>query len=414
MEEKGFFRRIGPAFVVGACIIGPGSITLMSKTGAKYGYSMLWLALFAGVMTCIFIALFMRFGIYSHETFFDVTRRKLPQGGKIFAILCGISLASTDVLFQFGNCLGVTTGMQVLFPGMPKVIWPFLFTFAAIVFLFGFKHIYKIIERLMAFFLVLMLAAFTINLVWAGPKLGDAARGLIPGIPEDLDIVTLGGLYGTTFVLVAIVFQAYVVRAKGWGEKDLGNGLFDTISALAIVTLLGCIMMMTAAAVLYPGDVGNALDLAQQLKGALGEFGEVIFGIGFCAAAFSSFVTNSLIGGTILNDAFSLGGKVDSKATKVFATLVLLVGLGTSLVIIEYKPDFLVIAIALGQAATVLAIPFGAVATFLVLFDRDAVKGRALAAWAKAVVVLGVAALIGISVTLFFKVSSAIQSFKDL
>ena len=32
-------HRIGPAFIVGACIIGPGSVTLMSRTGSLYGYS---------------------------------------------------------------------------------------------------------------------------------------------------------------------------------------------------------------------------------------------------------------------------------------------------------------------------------------------------------------------------------------
>lgn len=406
---EGFFKRIGPAFVVGACIIGPGSITVMSKTGAKYAYSMLWLALFAGVITCCFVAFFMRFGIYSQETFFDVIRRRLGPAGKLSAVLCGVSLASTDVLFQFGNCLGVTTGMHVLFKGVPQIIWPFLFTGAAIVFMFGFKKIYKIIERLMAFFLVLMLGAFTVNLVNAGPEMGEAAKGLLPAIPAEVDMVTLGGLVGTTFCLVAVVFQAYVVKAKGWGEKDLANGLTDTITALAIVTLLGCIMMMTAAAIVHPGDVSTPADLASQLKDALGDFGEVIFGVGFCAAAFSSFVTNSVIGGTILNDAFSLGGKIDSKATKFFATLVLLVGLATSLVIIEYKPDFKVIAIALGQAATMLAIPLGAVAAVIVLFDRDAVKGRVLTPWAKGLVGLGVVVLIGISATLFSKVSEVLE-----
>ena len=32
--------RIGPAFISGACIIGPGSVTVMSKTGSMYGYCM--------------------------------------------------------------------------------------------------------------------------------------------------------------------------------------------------------------------------------------------------------------------------------------------------------------------------------------------------------------------------------------
>ena len=72
MRISKVLSRLGPAFVVGACIIGPGSVMLMSKTGALYGYSMLWLSVLSGVLTCGFIILFMRFGIYSQETFLDV------------------------------------------------------------------------------------------------------------------------------------------------------------------------------------------------------------------------------------------------------------------------------------------------------------------------------------------------------
>ena len=95
-------RRIGPAFIVGACIIGPGSVTLMSRTGAVYGYSMLWLAILAGALMAGFLALFLRFGLYSRETFLGLASRKV---GPWFAVVCGFSLASVNATFQFGNNL---------------------------------------------------------------------------------------------------------------------------------------------------------------------------------------------------------------------------------------------------------------------------------------------------------------------
>ena len=45
MAIPNIMRRIGPAFIVGATVIGPGSVTLMSTTWAKYGYSLIWLSL---------------------------------------------------------------------------------------------------------------------------------------------------------------------------------------------------------------------------------------------------------------------------------------------------------------------------------------------------------------------------------
>ena len=82
-RRRGLLARIGPAFIVGACLIGPGSVTLMSRTGALYGYSMLWLAVLSGALMAGFIGLFMRFGIYSDETFLGLAAKKL---GRPFAV----------------------------------------------------------------------------------------------------------------------------------------------------------------------------------------------------------------------------------------------------------------------------------------------------------------------------------------
>lgn len=418
MRVRQWLGRIGPAFIVGACIIGPGSVTLMSKTGAAYGYSLLWVSLLAGAVTCGFIALFMRLGIRSEETFLQVVRRRVGRAGPLFAAACGVSLASTDAAFQFGNCLGVATGMDILIPGAPRALWPILFTTAAIVFLFSLRSIYRAIERMMALFLVLMLAAFAINLVVARPDLGEMAKGaLIPSWPEEIDWVTLGGLVATTFVLVAVIFQSYVVQAKGWGPEDYGKGVTDTLLASIIVTLLGAVMMSTAAAVLHPRgiEIESADDLALQLQGAFGRSGQLVFGVGFASAAFSSFVTNSLIGGTLLNDGLGYGGRLDSLPTKIFASLVLIAGLAVSLLILRHSPeesgkDPRITAIAVGQAATLLAVPLGAVATVIALFDRKGAGGRALGPLTRAFVLLGILVLLGLTVVTYVKLVPLLRS----
>ncbi len=443
MTVRTFLRRLGPAFIVGACIIGPGSVTLMSTTGANYGYQLIWVALVAGGLMAAFLALFMRFGIYADETFLGLAAKKF---GRWFAVLCGISLASTNAAFQFGNAIGVTAGMQALWGGVSPYVWPVVFTSAAVAFMFVFKHLYRYVEHVMRFFLVLMFLAFLANLIWARPDLGAAAKGaFIPSLPEGVNWVTLGGLIGTTFVIVAAFFQSYLVKAKGWTEDDLRSGATDTLMASVIFTLIGCVIMMTAAAVLYPhppekGQVTFEIMIAQ-LESVFGGWARFIFCIGFWSAAFSSFVTNSLIGGVLLNDGLGLGGRIESTATRVFASLVLLVGMVTGLVIIhneqtaadppgpeavvqapampaagqetpagepEKAPaeaeDLKVKAIRVGQAATMLAVPLGAIAMVVVLFDKRATKGRDLPLWAKGIVLAGAAVLLAIAVLMYVKI----------
>jgi len=435
MAQGGLLRRIGPAFIVGACIIGPGSVTLMSTTGANYGYGLLWLSLVSGGLMAGFLALFMRFGIYAEETFLGLTARRF---GRWFAVLCGITLFSVDATFQFGNALGVTAGMQALWGGVSPYVWPVAFTAAAIVFLFAFQHIYRHVEKMMRFFLVLMFVAFLANLVWAGPNLLAALRGaFVPALPEDVDWVTVGGLIGTTFVIVAAFFQSYLVKAKGWHEGDLASGITDTVLASIIFTLVGTVIMMTAAAVLYPHEGRVTFEvMIRQLESVFGPYARLIFSIGFWSAAFSSFITNSLIGGVLLSDGLGLGGQIESRATRIFATLVLLIGMTTGLFIIhsdekakaaaetatpvtvaEERPaaetpaaaaakaeDLKVRAIRVGQAATMLAVPLGVIAMVAVLFDKRATGGRDLPIWAKAFVLLGAVVLLGIAVLMYVKI----------
>ena len=449
MEKKSLLARIGPAFIVGACVIGPGSVTLMSTTGANYGYQLIWLSLLAGALMASFLALFMRFGIYCDETFLDVTARKL---GRWFAVLCGITIFLVSAAFQFGNSLGVTAGMEALFGhGVPQYVWPAAFTAAAIVFMFGFRQIYVVLEKMMTFFLAFMVCAFLVNLIWAivmkpDPVglLGQAAVGAcIPSLPAGVDWVVISGLVGTTFCISAAFFQPYLVKAKGWSERDLASGMTDTVMASVMLTLIGAIIMMTAATVLYPhqGRVDFGI-MISSLETVFGPYAKIIFSVGFWAAAFSSFITNSLIGGVLLNDGLGLGGKLESTVTRVFASCVLLTGMTTALFIIHNdvtakeaakaaasapsetvestagaqdaepakKLDLKVAAILVGQAATMLAVPLGAIAMVVVLLDDRLTRGRALPIWAKLLVVVGACVLLGIAGLTYFKIQPALMA----
>lgn len=421
MASRSFVSRIGPAFVVGACIIGPGSVTMMSTTGANYGYSMIWLSLLSGVLMAGFLVIFLRLGIYSDDTFLGLTAKRL---GRWYAVLCGITLFSVDATFQFGNALGVKAGMHALMPDVPAYIWPVLFTVAAIVFLFGLKDIYRAVEKLMTFFLVFMVLAFLINVIWARPNVLAILKGAcIPTLPQNVSWnegpfwVTIGGLVATTFVIVAAFLQPYLVKAKGWTEKDLRDGILDTVLASIMLTLVGAMIMITAAAVLYvPGREQGSVNfeaMIGQLK-AFGPAAKFVFGIGFFAAAFSSFITNSLIGGVLLNDGLGFGGKFESRPTKIFATLVLLIGMSTALCITYVESttgvDLTVKAICVGQAATLLAVPLATVAMVVVLFDRRTMGKHSLSLPAKAFVLFGAAVLLGNAALMCVKIWPAISS----
>ena len=94
------------------------------------------------------------------------------------------------------------------------------------------------------------------------------------------------------------------------------------------------------------------------LKPLFGGFGPPLFFLGVFAAAYSSFLVNSMIGGFMLSDGLGIGDSPDGPWPKRFTILVLLVGMSIGLytiIILEgVKPVELIVA---AQAVTVLASP---------------------------------------------------------
>ncbi len=91
-----------------------------------------------------------------------------------------------------------------------------IFNVLSISFLLFFKNLYAAVEKLMMGFVALMLLSFLLNLSFAGPNLVEAAQGFIPqasGIQ-----IELLALVGTTFVISAGYFQAYLAQQKGWDK----------------------------------------------------------------------------------------------------------------------------------------------------------------------------------------------------
>ena len=51
---KNFIKQSGPAILVTAAFIGPGTITVCTLAGVKFGYGLLW-ALLLSVLACIIL-----------------------------------------------------------------------------------------------------------------------------------------------------------------------------------------------------------------------------------------------------------------------------------------------------------------------------------------------------------------------
>ncbi len=364
---KNVIKSIGPGFIMAAVVLGPGSITTASKIGSTQGYAFLWVILLSATSMAVYSNMSTRFGVIHQKSLLSVISEKYT---KWLSMAIGIGSFLASLSFQFGNNLGVGMGMETL-TGINAKIWPLLFTPAAIVLIFFAKNLYKTLEKLMMFMVMVMILAFVINLVFIKPDLSAIAIGFVPTSFEGENFSQLAALAGTTFVLHCALYQAYLVQNKGWKLKDIKKGIQDSNLGVFLLALMSSLVIITAAASLKPMGIAinSAADMAIQLELLLGSYAKYVFAFGFIAAAFSSLLVNSVIGGGLLSDSLGMGRSMEEKMPKVFTTVILLAGMAIALYVSGNGSP--VYSLIMAQASSILAVPLIAVGLFLVLNNKE-------------------------------------------
>jgi manganese transport protein len=420
-SSRPWYQRIGPGLITACVVIGPGSIVTSSRVGANEQYSMLWVVAVSVVFMMLYMTLGARLGVLASKAPGDLIRERAGSG---LAILVGCCAFFISAAFQSGNNIGVGAAFEA-FPQTENYVVGLivLFNALAISFLFVFKNLYKMLERVMMVFVAAMLICFAVNLLALKPDVGAMAAGLIPsGGKSSGDknvqelILSVLALVGTTFVITAGYYQAYLVRQKGWTEPELKSGLLDARIGSMIMFLITVMLMSTAAAGLYTGDVvklGNPVDVANSLKTTFGPSAKIVFCFGLFAAAYSSFLVNSMIGGFILADSLNLGSKPEDKWPRLLTTAALLTGMVIALATIMLGFDRTP-TIIFAQAVTVLGAPLIA-CVLLWLTSREDVMGSAKNSTAVNILgVIGLVLLVGMAFrTAFYSIPSSWEKWTN-
>ena len=405
--ERGFrLGDLGPAIIVASVVLGPGSILSASRVGAEHGAALLWvLALAAAVMGGT-AALAARIGAGLAGSPCEELAVRL---GRPVAVIVGATLFLVVVGFQSSNNIAVLAVLEPAFASEPGQTFSPLVAATILVALnglvaaavFGLRGLYRKLEWLMRGLVAVMAAAFAINLAAAKPSVGDAFAGFVPRWPDGegaARFLAVQGLIATTFSVAGAFYQAYLVREKGWGPGDGRKAGGEAALGAATLGVMTGMILLTAAATLHgrpgTGELGDAADLAEQLRPFFGRWAVLIFSIGIGAGAFGSFLGNALIGGTLLADGLGRGTSLESLWVRGLTIAALAVGAGIAIAAGGAKP---VTAILIAQALTVLGGPLLA-AALLFLGTRLSPRPPAwtlVAASIGALLVLGLAVRTG-------------------
>jgi len=397
-----FFRAIGPAFITASVVIGPGSILASTKVGANFGYSLIWML--AGVVLLMIgmVALSARLGVVLERPFCAELSHRI---GRPIGLLAGLTVFFVVAGFQFSNNIGVLAAFDALFAevgfGSNSIFSASNLVILAtniliVAFLFGFKKLYAAVEKLMMALVGLMVLGFVGNLIymlgWQGASLPEGAEPASIISPEFTSMIALTG---TTLSIAAVFYQGYLAREKGWTLDEVRNSLIDSATAITVLGVISLVVMVTSALTFF-GQDGVSLStpgqVAQALEPAFGRGAVVLFGLGLFAGAFSSFLVNAMIGGTLLADGLGLDARMDGMATKVCTVL----GLLSGMIVAMFVPaEAYVNIIVFAQAMVVLGFPILAFAMLYLATRPDLPHGHKIPLWMKIVSVVTLVVVLG-------------------
>lgn len=361
-------RAIGPALVLAAVVVGPGSIALSTIAGSLYGYSLLWVPVAATIFMITYTWMAARIGLVTGQTIFGATRQKygatVAKAGGIFGFL-------TILAFQAGNNAAMGFASVALFDTLSPQSWAIIFTGVAIGFLWV-PDLYDKVELLVKLVVGIMIVGFVGTLLLVGVNANEAARGLVPTFPDSDSILLALGLAATNFSIAAAVYQTHLMKERDWGPEKLTDENADTLIGIGILGVIVMVILLTSAGVIHgrTDPVFSAQGMAEQLRPLVGAGAFYLFTVGFFFATLSSLFVNALIGATLLVDGFDGDASMDSRQVKYWTMAAMLLGLGA--VIVSGGADSPIELLRLAQAIAVVAFPLLA---FLVI---DIARDKAL------------------------------------
>ncbi len=348
-------RSVGPAALVAAAFVGPGTVTTASVIGAEFAYLLVWTIVFSILATMVLQEMSARLGLITQQGLGEALREQFDN--RIVSALA-VALVVTAIgvgtaAFQTGNITGGAAGLTTI-TGVGERLWGPVIGLVAGALLFTGN--YKLIERVFIGLVVVMGLAFVVNAIAVRPDVGDLAVGLVPTVPEGSALL-IAGLIGTTVVGYNLFLHASTVQEK-WSEpEDLEEVQYDTIVLVAVGGLITTAIVITAAAVFPEGtSIDDVGEMADQLEPVMGGFALTFFAIGLFAAGFTSAMSAPLAGAYAT--AGALGWERDLESTRFRAIWMTILGIGIVFSGLGFNP---VEVILLAQVANGLLLPILAV-----------------------------------------------------
>ena len=329
---RNWFKNIGPATLIAAAFIGPGTVTLCSIAGVKFGFNLLWAMLLSIIATLVLQEMSARLGVVSQRGLSEVLRDQIQNPVvKILSFLLIISaIVIGNAAYEAGNISGGVLGLSTILPNSSIDIGSFSLNYlnlviGVIAFIILYIGNYKILERILVVLVILMSLSFVITAFVTKPDIISVLKGVfIPQFPDD-SLFTIIGLIGTTVVPYNLFLHASLVKEKWHRKEDLPLVRKDTFIALIVGGIVSMAIIISASSSNLT-SINSAIDIAKGLEPIYGSLAKYFLAIGLFAAGITSAITAPLATAYVMKGIFGWKKSLKSKRFKAVWMFILLLG----------------------------------------------------------------------------------------
>lgn len=284
---------IGPGFVTGASDDDPSGITTYSQTGAQFGFSQLWTALFSFPFMTVVQEMCGRIGLVTGMGLSGVIRKHYSRKVLAFCVLLLVFANTINIGADLG---AMASALQLLLPVSFPILLLLLTAFTLLLEVFV---SYKVYVRYLKYF-ALSLLAYVVTLFFVKQDWGTIAFStFVPEIHFSKEyLLNIVAILGTTISPYLFFWQsneeveeeiaAHKIKGFGIGkphigENDIKNMRYDTLFGMFFSNLIMFFIIATAGSTLFPHgvrDIQTAADAAQALRPFAGNFASLLFTLG--------------------------------------------------------------------------------------------------------------------------------------
>jgi manganese transport protein len=396
---------LGPGYLVSTGYMDPGNWATALAGGARFGYTLLVIALISNLMAILLQALCARLGFATGRDLAQACRDAYPRPVSfILWILAEIAICSTDL----AEVIGTAIGLNLLF-GIPLELGVFITALDVFLILWLQNLGFRWIEALIVTLLGVIAVCFGIQIAMADPDWGAVIRGFAPTTdivtnPEMLYLAL--GILGATVMPHNLYLHSGIVQTRRFGDsvpekrEAIKLATIDSTIALMFALLINASILILAAATFHKVGQTDVAELEQVysfLAPLLGSaIAPTLFGIALLCCGLNSTVTATLAGQIVMEGFIDI--RLPAWARRLTTRAIAIIP--AAIVTIWYGAQGTAQLLILSQVILSLQLSFAVVP--LVMFTADKKKMGLLVApgWLTAVATVVAAVIIVLNVKL--------------